>query len=391
MSSDAEGSRWDVIVIGAGVAGAAAAAAIADRAPQSRVLLLERAQWPRAKVCGCCLNRAGVAMLDELGVGPVLRATAAPLHAVAVRARGAQVTIAHPGGMAIERSVLDRCLVEHAKARGVEFRSGSAARVTGCHAGIWRVRVCASAGSIEHSARAVLVADGLAGSSLDERAAFGSEVAPSAWMGVGGLIHERAWLERVPAGTVQMHLGRSGYVGLVRVKGDCVVIASAIDPRAIKRSGGLISAVQAILRPAFGDVDVPTATALKGTALLTRRRSLLAEGSLLVIGDAAGYVEPFTGEGMTWALAGAVHSAEQVAKLLAGSLTPDAAAAQWTIWHRANIASRQRTCGWVRALLRRPMLAQRVVRCAGTVPMLNRAMEAIACRTSRAYDTRATA
>jgi 2-polyprenyl-6-methoxyphenol hydroxylase-like FAD-dependent oxidoreductase len=391
MSADFDDSRWDVIVIGAGVAGAAAAAAVADRAPRARVLLLERAQWPRAKVCGCCLNRAGVALLEALGVGPAVRATATSIHAVAVHARGARVTIEHPGGLAIDRSELDGCLVEHAKARRVVFRSGCAARVTGRKAGIWRVRVSAPAGSVEHSASAVLVADGLVGRSLDGLHAFETEVARSSWMGVGGSIHDRAWLERVPTGAIQMHLGGSGYVGLVRLKGDCVVIASAIDPRAIRRSGGLIPAMQAILRPALGHVEIPSATALKGTALLTRRRSRLSEGSLLVIGDAAGYVEPFTGEGMTWALAGAVHAADMVAGMLAGSLTPSAAAAQWPVWHRANIASRQRTCSQVCALLRRPMLSHIVVGCAGAMPMVNRAIEAIACRTSRAYEAGATA
>jgi menaquinone-9 beta-reductase len=64
------------------------------------------------------------------------------------------------------------------------------------------------------------------------------------------------------------------------------------------------------------------------------------------LGDAAGYIEPFTGEGMSWGLAGA----SQLAKtLFSQSVNPDAATAQldWSQWIRAQRASKQWVARWV--------------------------------------------
>src|SRR5437588_11962105 len=65
--ADAAARRWDVAVVGAGPAGTTAARELARRG--AAVLLLDRARFPRYKVCGCYLNGNALATLKALGLG----------------------------------------------------------------------------------------------------------------------------------------------------------------------------------------------------------------------------------------------------------------------------------------------------------------------------------
>ena len=73
---------------------------------------------------------------------------------------------------------------------------------------------------------------------------------------------------------------------------------------------------------------------------------------LLVLGDAAGYIEPFTGEGMAWALAGGASIAP-LAVAGAERWSPDMGRA-WERVHHRTIGRRQTACRWVSRILRRP-------------------------------------
>src|SRR5580658_10826881 len=76
-------SIWDVIVIGAGPAGSVTALELARLG--CRVLLVDKASFPRSKVCGCCLNGAAIGTLHDLGLGNVL-ADAVSLNRVSIAA-----------------------------------------------------------------------------------------------------------------------------------------------------------------------------------------------------------------------------------------------------------------------------------------------------------------
>ncbi|MEM8781655.1 MAG: hypothetical protein AAGE65_02270, partial [Planctomycetota bacterium] len=92
--------------------------------------------------------------------------------------------------------------------------------------------------------------------------------------------------------------------------------------------------------------------------LVSAYRPLVAATGLLVVGDAAGYVEPFTGEGMAWALQAADGAAALVGAALAGEITAKTAAARWA----RRCATHRRTGRWwcwgTRAALRRPRLVR---------------------------------
>src|SRR5207248_1796003 len=98
----------------------------------------------------------------------------------------------------------------------------------------------------------------------------------------------------------------------------------------------------------------------KGTPALTRRAKRLGGERWFAVGDAAGYVEPFTGEGMAWA----IMSAASLAPIAARAVRRwDAALVrEWEFTHRRLIGSRQRTCRVVSRVLRSPALTTLAVR-----------------------------
>ncbi|MEZ6065906.1 MAG: FAD-dependent oxidoreductase [Planctomycetaceae bacterium] len=115
---------WDVVVIGAGPAGCAAAieAARAGRG----VLLVERTTFPRYKVCGGCVNPRALADLADLGCLDAVRATGAPeIDRFRWSAGGRTAEIPLPGGVAISRAALDEILLNSARQAGCTVVEGS--------------------------------------------------------------------------------------------------------------------------------------------------------------------------------------------------------------------------------------------------------------------------
>jgi len=348
-----------ITIIGAGPAGASAA--IAAAATGACVTLIDKAVFPRDKICGCCLNRAGVAVLDRLGVtvgGDELNR----LH-LACGGRAADVALRH--GRAISRHALDTALIDRAVTRGVRFIEGVTARVVS-PGGV-------EAGDEVSEADVVIVADGLKG----QAAASDETVRPTSRIGVGAIVESDADYR---PGTIHMACGEGGYVGVVRVEDGRLNIAAAFDAAFIRAAGEPGEAVRRTLNAAgMPAIAFDDSVRWRGTPALTRSRRSVAGERLLVVGDSAGYVEPFTGEGMAWALAGGA-----AAGALAGRGWRADTAATWRRTHRAMIGRRQRTCRAVAAVLRRPWLTGLAVDVLRGMPIaarlisgrLNRAFEA---------------
>jgi flavin-dependent dehydrogenase len=391
-------SKLDAIVIGAGVGGAATAVHLARRLGRGdRVLLVERSAWPRAKVCGCCLNNAALVLLEELGIASsVLRDSGERLDRVEVRCgkRAADWTI--PDGLAIARSTLDGLLVDRAIAAGAVFLSECSAAVAPAEAeggrrashraSGFRVLLRTATRMVECSAEQVFIADGLAGSALDALPEFRPVVRPDSWIGLGGIIEEDF---AVASGVIGLSIGAGGYVGLVRLSNGMVNLAAAIDPAWVRRGGGPGPAVGAILATCGMQVREGAIQAwkFKGTGFLTRRRARVAAAGLFVIGDAAEYVEPFTGEGMTWALASAHAAAELGAEAIlhdrAGKKEETARA--WQSWQETSIRGRQRTSRVARVITHRPALASAALAMVNAVPWQRELAARITRRLSAPY------
>jgi menaquinone-9 beta-reductase len=345
--------KWDAIVIGAGPAGAIAARELARLG--ARVLLVDKAAFPRSKVCGCCLNGAALAALDSIGLGHVPSVCGAvPLHEVKLTGGGRSADLRLPAGAALSREAFDLTLVQEAQAAGAVFAPNTPVKFE-------RGSVTGGNGRTV-DARIAILANGLAAS---HSVLIGSRIG-------GGTIVAG---DRVPAfftkGVIFMATGRGGYVGLVRLEDDRLDVAAAFDAGFVRMAGGLGRAAESIVAPtgwpAIADLaDLPW----KGTPALTRSATTIAGPRFFAVGDAAGYVEPFTGEGMAWAIASAAALAPIAYK----------AANEWQFryindWRRTHariVSERQVMCRLAARVLRSPRLTGIVVRMLSFAPALAR-------------------
>jgi flavin-dependent dehydrogenase len=363
---------WDVIVIGAGPAGGLSATLLARVG--LKVLLVERRVLPRPKVCGGCLNASALASLERAGLGKLVGALGAmPVHTLRLHDRGRIAAMSLPPGLAVSRRVLDEALANAAAGAGCELLTDTTAIVEPLAAGrgvgeLRRVRLLRSGGSIEASrARAVVVADGLGHSSLRECPGFHSRVSASSRIGIGGEADGGAI--EIQRGAITMALSRYGYAGAVEIEGGRINIAAAVDPSFLKVSSGPADAVHTILRHAGVRANAPLESiSWMGTLPLTRRLAGPPSRGLFVVGDAAGYVEPFTGEGMAWALAGAAAVVPFVRRTVESPGT--AVERAWAAVYARTIGREQRLCRVIAGGLRRPALVSALVALLGRHPGL---------------------
>jgi flavin-dependent dehydrogenase len=344
----------DALVIGAGPAGAVAARELARRGVP--VLLVDKARFPRPKVCGCCVNAAAVATLRRLGLGHVL-AKGVPLREVRIGAGKLSARVKLPGGVSLSREAFDTALAEEAVRAGAEFRDGVTAKFEN-----GEVQLSSERPGLARPSVAIL-ASGLTGSDATPE--------PASRIGAGVAVPAGAAPAFFAPGSIFMATARGGYVGLVRLEDGRLDVAAAFDVEFVRSCGGPGPAAEAVL----GEVGWPRAPGLaelpwKGTPALTRRAKRLAGERWFAAGDAAGYVEPFTGEGMAWAVMSAAALAPIAARAVQcwdGSLVRE-----WEATHGRLIAARQRTCRVVSRVLRSATLTSFAVRALAAFPALSR-------------------
>ncbi len=351
---------WDVTVVGAGPAGSVAARACALGG--ARVLLVERAPLPRWKVCGACLGPAAVRELERAGLGDVPEVLeAVPLGALVVGTRRRSVRLPLRGNVAVSRAALDHALVERARDAGVSVRDGTRAawmddetrraqaRGRATESGEDRLHIWLLRAGVREVVRTAVVVDatGLASTLAARR----PEVAPRSRIGAGA-VFERADSD-LPPGEVHMRIGRAGYVGLVRDEHGRLNVGAALDPNALHgRSVAEVVAEVVGEGPCAVALRDEPALGWKGTPPLTRDSGALDGRRLFRIGDAGGYVEPFTGEGIGWALAAGRAVAPFVLEAVEAWRTELGAA--WELEQRRRAARAQRLCRLLAVGLRRP-------------------------------------
>lgn len=362
---------YDVAVVGAGVAGAVAAFRLARR--DLKVLLVDKADWPRDKVCGGCVNAAALQAFAAAGLEGVA-AIGQPYTEMQLAAGGARARFPLPAGRAVSRQRLDASLVEAALAAGVDFRpaTNAALGLAWSDARILQLRRGGERTAVR--ARLILACDGLKSRLLEsawagrERFSAGARSAPpDSRIGAGALLADAP--DTYAPGIIHMACAEHGYVGLVRVEDNRLNIGAALDPVWVKRIGGPAVAVERILASA----GLPSLPGLadarwRGTPQLTRSHDRLGAERLFALGDAAGYVEPFTGEGMAWAVAGA--AAVEPFAVAAVANWHDGLAHAWSVELRRLIHKRQRACRGVASVLRRPRAVKGAIRLAAAAPVV---------------------
>lgn len=377
---EARDAEWDMLVIGAGPAGAATALRLARLG--ARVLLVDRGRFPRPKVCGCCLSPAALGELAALDLPAECRAPAVPLHAVWIAARGREARIDTTGGATVSRESLDAALVRAAISAGVAWMP--ATTVTEIEAGgalaVATVRQ-ASSDSARLRAGRVVIAAGLADAIRVQGSDAGKvhaaarrprRVAPASLIGLGATLPAAGG--PLPPGELVMAVGRSGYAGIVRLEDGRLDLAAAVEPGAVAAAGSPAALIEALVSEVGGTAraSVPrealAAAAFRATPALTHTTPLLAgdEGQIVRIGDAAAYIEPFTGEGMGWALA----SGRMLAETVAASASRADFQARFPVAHARVFAAHHARCRRVAAAVRRPWLFAGAVEAARIAPAL---------------------
>jgi menaquinone-9 beta-reductase len=202
----------DVLIVGAGPAGSIAALMLARAGV--RVRLVDRAQFPRDKLCGDTLNPGALAILDALGIGVQIRARALPVSGMIVTGPGGATVAAtypdHLRGAAIRRADLDLLLVAAAIEAGAVLDQGVSARAPIVEDGRVVGAVLASnAREYPVRARVVIAADGR-GSRLASALRLSRFAASPRRWAFG------AYFANVTGQTThgEMHVRRDGYIGV---------------------------------------------------------------------------------------------------------------------------------------------------------------------------------
>ncbi len=316
----------EVLVVGAGPGGSAAATLLAQSG--ITVTLVDRATFPRDKACSEYLSPEALRILARLGALDDLESLGAPLHGTTVHGpRGARLDGAfaragyapfRPTGLSIARRLLDARLVEGAQAAGVELLerhtvedliydagavAGAVVRDSAGRRRVIRARVTIGADGLRS-----IVARRLGGQRFGHprRLAFVAHVAA-----VPGL-----------TGSAEMHVAADGYVGLNDIGHGIANVALVMPAARAREAGGRaeefffqqvnrFAGVHGRVRPA----GLARRVLVTGPFAAAASR-VTADGALL-LGDAADFFDPFTGEGIYAALRGAVLAADIVPPALA--------------------------------------------------------------------------
>ena len=314
----------DVLVAGLGPAGAATAIRLARAG--HRVVAVDRARFPREKACSEYLSPEAVRHLAALGLLERVERSGMPLQgATVIGPRGATVTGLfakasvspfRPNGLSIPRRVLDNAMVDLARECGVQVIE-DAALLDIDRSGdqpIARVRQGQAQRSIQ--ARVIVGADGLR--SATAKAIGRRRYEPLRRYGFVAHVGDVSGM----GATAEMHVGSGGYVGLNAIGNglsNVAVVASGRESLAAKGdpTGFWFDFLERLpgVRGRVNRGKIARPVMVAGPFAVWSSR-VVVDGVLLV-GDAADFFDPFTGEGICAGLRGAELAATTIAAALA--------------------------------------------------------------------------
>jgi menaquinone-9 beta-reductase len=320
-----------VKIIGAGPAGTASAIHLAKNG--HRVRLLEKAKFPRPKLCGGFLSPECLEDLESLGVlDAVLAEGAIQIKRVVIVAPSGVTAESHlhQAGLSFSRQRLDQLLLDQARSVGVTVEEAT---------------------------------EGLADSSNEEWTLYAYGRATEMHLPPGASFYGiQAMFEEVPQMTdqVEIDLIPDGYIGLVRQSERQVNICALVARERLRGDGpdlDRVIATWARLNPRLQRHLIAARRVSDWQAVGPVRMGLrqLAAGKKLWVGDAAYVVDPFMGEGITMAVRGAACVAKAFRQ-------PDAVAAAYEqAWHEQFDAA-LRWSPWLRRIIRSSITQELAVR-----------------------------
>jgi len=363
----------DVIIAGAGPAGSVAGVLLARAG--ARVLLVDRETFPRDKLCGDTLNPGAVALLRAAGLwgGPLERAPALAgmlLTGPSERVEGRY----DPGvaGRAITRRELDAWLLDRAVAAGARFEAGEIVRgplIDESHdVPVVRGLILAKRGD---SSRVLRVPAAMTLGADGRRSVLARALGLSRH-----LSKPRRWAFGVYATGIEgtsdlgeMHIRPGGYLGIAPLGGGLCNVCAVTGPRpagptpqdVVRRAIARDPAIAARFRHAefVSPVHVLGPLAVETSAP--------GVDGLLLAGDAAGFVDPMTGDGLTLAIRGAMLAAREVQTVLEAGVF-DGAVGRLDAARRRALGRKVRFNRAVRSIVEEPWAVRVAERAAAVAP-----------------------
>jgi len=343
----------DAVVAGGGPAGSVCALLLV-RAGLA-VTLVERATFPRRKVCGEYLNSGAVAALDRFGVLDEVRRQAFPLRGVRLMPPGApgiELPFTH-GALACERETLDAALLRAAVYAGVTVVRGRVEDVLRDRDrdrvdGVWVRNDDGTAYEIR--ARWTVGADGC-GSIVARRA----ELAGHSWgaprFAVGG--HYTGFGDL--GSCVEMYVGAGAYFALNPLSQNLTNVMVVVPKSALAKWSRFVDEGVAGKAAELGRGHRSFAHAQRvgpraAAGPLAHNVRAAAGRGVLLVGDAAGFLNPFTGQGVFLALTSAEQAAQTIVASAADRANEPRAFAAYARERRADLAARKRlsaALGWL--------------------------------------------
>lgn len=302
----------EAIVVGGGPAGSTFATLLAEAG--HRVVLLDKASFPRHKPCSDYVSPAAAPVLDDLGVlDEVMAAGAYRMDAMVIHApNGARFTAsfatAEPGraSLGLSRHRLDHILLERAKAAGVTVRERAHVRkVVQDDGGVIGVEATIDGTSEMIRSSLVVGADGHNSVVSRELGLDGS----LRWPRKTGLAsHYRGITGLDQLG--EMHVGTNAYAGLAILEDGLTNVTVVVDAHTVKARSSSIDSffaetVQTMPAVAAKLDGAERVGHIRGVGSMARRARRTTGNGYVLIGDAASFLDPFVGEGIYEALRGA--------------------------------------------------------------------------------------
>lgn len=350
--------QCDVAVVGAGPAGSSCAYRLA-RAGHS-VTIFERSAFPRTKVCGEYIGAAACSELRDIGIGDIVHDEAFDIRGIRLHTQGTAVELAFPQtAWSLARADLDALLLRHALDAGAGLITARVESVTQTPRGATISFRDVSGTLHTMQARTVVGADGI-GSQTARSLGLAMAQRRNARFAVGGHYAGFGNLGRY----IETYVQGGTYFAINPLGPDIANVMVVVDESRLREWRG---AIDERLRETARDLaegrrDVGAVERVgKRVAIgpLTQRVRHVARERAYLVGDASGFMDPFTGQGVYLALKTAALASASIIREFAGGAQARNCHRDYIREHRRIFAARGQVTKLVSLLIKTPWLAKR--------------------------------